>query len=336
MNVSAEQSTLETSVMPNVPIYTTEELEQLTLDRRATLLRFSHEIGTLLGPRLLGHFEGDEERVTVSKADRERISEESIEGGLFIDEHDSRYKAAEEEDNSDSASGLVIVRSAKGVLEAQRLGLKVPCKLQVAGQPGVVFPPDEYPKVARSPKDLASTSMTAQRARLWEQNAALPPKQRMKRKEINEAVKAKARAVLRGYVDRTVTLEHEYEHGYDLIKRLRRQTRGLEEGETTTPQNQYKARNLAKDLKSADEMFRDTIEIAAIYSNWSDKQVQGAHRALTKALYRGISPRDNGIAWRYMTELQGKYINMRRFKLLQARARCEEEIAKHPKKNIQA
>lgn len=317
-------------LVSNIPIYSLADLEELELERRVTLLRFSHQIGELLGTRLLGHFEPSGEPVSVSKRELKRIEDESIEAGLYISQQDSRYIESDDADQ-DFTSGLVTVRAGKGVAAARQLGLKLPFDLKLYGQPGVVFPPDEYPAIARSVKDLAKTSMTAQRAHLWKQNAELPKEERLTRKQINEGVKAKARAVLRGFVDRTKKLETEYIVDHDLLVKLRRQTRGLESGETKTPQNQYKAKNLAKELKLADEMFRETLEVAAIYNNWGDKQVQGAHRALTKVLYRGISPRENGIAWRRMTELQGQYINARRFKLLQARARCEQEIARHPR-----
>lgn len=337
MAVNAETLPLELeedAPRGNAPIFTQEELESLELDRRVTLLSFSHQIGELLGTRLLGYFEADKRRIGLSEDDLKRIQEESIEAGLYIGSDDPRYVDREEqpEEEYGAESGLVTIRSPQGVLRAQELNLKLPDAFKHGAQPGVVFPPNEYPKVARSPKDLAKAAMVAQRAKLWEENAALLPEEQMSRSEINEKVKAKARAVLRGFIDSGVKLELEYDDDHEVLLRLRRQTRGLGEGETRTPQNHYKARNLARDLRTADEMFRETLEVAAIYNNWGEKQVQGAHKALTKILYRGISPAANGLAWRGMTELQGGYINARRFKLIQARVRYEQEIARHPKK----
>ncbi|MCA9334328.1 hypothetical protein KC963_04730 [Candidatus Saccharibacteria bacterium] len=306
----------------DIPTYTIDDLSELDLERRTTLPTVSRQIGQVLSRHLIESSTTDN-ALTISKEDRERVQEESLQSGLYIYEDDPRYV---------DASELVTVRSRRGVAIARGMRLTLPFEADFASQPAVVFPSDEYSKVARSPYDLVKATMANTRNAKQKANLELPEAERLSGEEIEKEVKASARAVLRTYIESTEDLESEYLADGSTLSRINRQTQGIAPGETKTPQNQYKGINLVKEIRRAEEMFRETIEVAAINNNWGNKQVAGAHNALTKGLYRGISPRENVLVWRSMTSVQEDYINSRRFKLLQARARCEDHLRKHAKK----
>ena len=299
--------------------YSVADLADIDPDRRVTLARLAREMGALLGP-LPGATATSDRTVAVRMEDLRRAEPVYVERGLYIPTDDPRYE------NGDQ---IIKTRFSRGVDTATNGGLKLPFRTSMS-QPGVVFGADEYHLVARSPADLVrATKAKTQRAN----QGILTPE------EAHQTRNRSAAHIMAEYIVKMASLEDEYAADHKLLSSLHRQA-----NPASTPQNQYKASNLDKVRKAADELFHQTVETAAINNGWDQTTVNRVHRAIASNLYRRGSSREVNHSWRRYIRMQGLYINARRFKLIQSRMACESqhslyqpylETAKRPEEKVQ-
>jgi len=210
----------------------------------------------------------------------------TIKGGLYIPPHDSRYAKAQQ---------LVKV----GVFEGTE-------KL------GVVFPADEFPKVARSPRDLAR-HMQARTRRANEANEDLD--------DVFEKTGRSAGHVLEDKIVAMGALSMELTADQDFLRKMR-----TEVGNSWIAH--YKSKNLERHRVRTDEMIHDTADIAAINLNPGSTEIKRLHDEIKKLLYGGNhSHAEIAQIWHEYITLVGKYIGMRLNKIEVSVKLTGEELA---------
>ena len=283
--------------------YTSEVPLDLDSSNRTTLLTVTSKIGELLTEAELS--QGQPYQVT--NEDINRLGKRSLSRGLYLYPKDPRLSGARE---------LVSVKAQDSYEIAEDAGLTLPFQSHFDDQPSVVFPASEFPKVGLAPAGIVRRAQ----ANTQNKNAHL------NRDETRKIVDKSARGVLRTYIEGMDALESKYIRDYDIARSLFKQTRN-----TKTPQNQYRTDNLVQNIVRIDGVFRQMIEAASINNKWSNQDVIGANHALNKMLYTNNSLIDNRLGWRVMLEAGAKYVNARRFKLLQARSNCVNHLTLHAK-----
>lgn len=189
------------------------------------------------------------------------------------------------------------------------------CELNIKGvvprNAGVVFPRSEYKKVARNAADFAKSI----RAGVLQNNIG-PDQEEARAKASRGATEA-----LQGMLTGMDTLEGSLLAERQLLEKVYRQNK-------TSWQAQYKAKNLDKLRKNADELIHEAADTAAITLNLGTVALAAMHRAITSNLYRRGSRSELNYRWREYTAMAGRYSNARRGKVWQSRADCEEQLAK--------
>lgn len=286
--------------------YSIGDLEDIDPERRITLAHLTLAMGALLGPFPLtsSRYKTDK-ALKVNSADFRRGEPHYIQQGLYISSDDPRYE---------NANQLVKTRHQGGMQIAIDGDLKLPFRPE-SNHPGVVFHADEYHLVARSPIDL----VRATKAKTQKANQGTAD-----REEVEQTVNRSAAHVTERYIKGLSALEADYIGDHKILTSIHRQTKGRDP-DKKIPRNQFKAKNLDKARKRADEMFHETVETAAINNNWGQLAINGVHRAIASSLYRRGSSREIDLAWRSYVSIQGLYINARRFKLIQSRTACESQ-----------
>jgi len=194
----------------------------------------------------------------------------TIKGGLYIPPHDSRYAKAQQ---------LVKVGVFEGI---ERVG--------------VVFPADEFPKVARSPRDLAR-HMQAKTRRANEANEDLD--------DVFERTGRSAGHVLEDKIVAMGALSMELTADQDFLRKMRGEV-----GNSWIAH--YKSKNLERHRVRTDEMIHDTADIAAINLNPGSTEIKRLHDEIKKLLYGGNhSHAEIAQIWHEYITLVGKYIGMR-------------------------
>lgn len=285
--------------------FSVADLADIDPERRVTLARLAMSLGDLFGPRPGAASKID--RALKTNSAHYRLAEPyCIQQGLIIPRDDPRYANADQ---------LVKTTYQAGTQVAIDGGLKLPFP-PTSKHPGVVFGADEYHLVARSAPDL----VRAGKAQTQRANQG-----KLSSEEVRDKRNRSAAHIAANYIKKLTGLEAEYITDHRLLTRLHRQAKGPDT--KRTPQNQYKAKNLDRDRRYADELFHETVETAAINNGWGQVAINGIHRAIASLLYRKGSSREIDQAWRRFIEMQGLYINARRFKLIQSRMACESQYS---------
>ena len=192
-----------------------------------------------------------------------------------------------------------------------------PCKLEAKGvvgqNVGVVFPPDEFKVVARNAADFVKTVKNKTRA---------ANKHEIDREEVTEKQKRSAAHAMRSKIISLDQLEEEIVQERIVLGKVYRQTK-------STWGAQYKAKNLDRDRKQADELIHETAEIAGTTFNLGTVAMSALHRAITSNMYRRGSRTDLNHHWAQYVELTGQYANARRGKIWQSRADCLQQLGKY-------
>lgn len=290
--------------------YVSEVPSGIDSNKRTTLATASRQIGVLLGKQIQSEAEmQDAEPYVATNDDMQRIGKISLERGLYLYWDDPRRKGARE---------LVEVKSEEGFHEVLQSGLKLPFEeVHFKYQPSVVFPASEFTKVSLNPERLVRSAQ----AKAQNKNEG-----NVNRDENRKNADKSARGILRTYIESIDALEAKYSRDFETYGRLFRLTEP-----SKTPRNQYRSINLVRHMAHADGLFRQMIEVAGINNKWTHQQVVGANHALNEVLYFDGTGLGNDLGWRTMLKQGGMYINARRFKLMQARANCENHLTLHAK-----
>ncbi len=175
---------------------------------------------------------------------------------------------------------------------------------------GVVFPPDEFVIVARNAADFVK----AVKNRTANVNTG-----KLNREEVIAKKNRSAAHAMEDRLTRMDKLEDEIIEETELLRKVFRQTR-------STWRAQYKAKNLDKDRKIADELIHETAEISGGTFNLGTTAISALHRAITSNLYRRGSSNDLLRNWDAYLTMTGQYANARRGKIWQSRADCEQQL----------
>lgn len=232
----------------------------------------------------------------------------SIESGLYIKAGDPRFADAE---------GIVTISSrhateaAKQALKDERAGKqpKVP-----PINTGIIFPSDEFSVLGYYPKALARH----QRTKTRRANRTNPD-----RDEAKEKVGRSAGHTLEGYIKGMNTLEGTLLDERAVLMSLYR--------DLTTPiwQARFKARNLDRRRKQADETIHNTAETASINLNLGTTAVEGLHRAIRANLYRRGTQDQLAENWLSYIVMTGRYAAARIDRLTSLVATAQEELTRY-------
>jgi hypothetical protein len=267
------------------------ELEGVDPERRITLARMAGMLGRAIAdtpPSPHADYPLDVYRKNFLDA-----SPDSIEHGLYIPPSDSRFARAE----------LLVTVSRE------------PCNLDLPGvvlpSVGVVFPKEEFAVVARNARDLVKHV----KAQTLKANGDHPDRDEAEAKAHRSAAHA-----MEGKLQGLNTLDNELIGERKLLGKIFREAK-------SSWSAHYKAKNLDRDRKLADELIHNAAETASINLNLGTVALNAMHRAIVSSLYRRGSSRELNLMWQTYTSLTGRYANARRGKVSQSRNACEKQLA---------
>ncbi|MDB5164526.1 MAG: hypothetical protein JWL89_152 [Candidatus Saccharibacteria bacterium] len=296
--------------------YSPEDADITNSGERLRLSEFALKLGSLALP---DSESSQRQFLDVGQTDVERATDTAwIERSLYIWWNDPRYNNGEQIVKTEFRAGVEYAR-AQGICVP--FDLKYNEKRREYDQPGVVFPMDEYNLIARNPGGLINHIKN--HTRRAHADTPVDHPDYIDRNEVNRRVKSSGAKVARSYVEKVKGLDDKYVTDRELLLRLRRQTKqwDLKSG---MPVDLYKVKDLDKARKRAEEMFSQTAETVAINAGLTDKEVSAMHRARAKELFgKKGSTKDTDAAWQRQLLIQGRYINARRFKLLQSIFACQ-------------
>lgn len=267
---------------------TYEDLEWADPEKRGKLARMVRAYGELLGPT--ESVDANHDLILdIAIEDFQHASPLSIKSGLYIYPDDPRY-------SSSFTEQLVRIGSRKGNPHV----------------PSVVFPSDEYSKVAHSARGLTSRNMN--KARLSAGKKGLGPT------ETELLVGRAAANILTSYIGSLDGLDKNLEK-----KRTTMLAPLYKETNTWVPH--FKIKNLDKRRREFDEEVHHILDTASLNLNIGSIALKGAHRALASNLYRqGKTPHDINHQWRRYLHLTRDYVRARRQKIQISREECELEL----------
>jgi hypothetical protein len=211
-----------------------------------------------------------------------------IKSGLYIPPSDPRFKRAE-----------LLVK------------VGVDLKSMASGNVGVVFPPDEFKTVARSPRDLVR-HMQATTRRANETNED--------RDDVTERTGRSAGHVLAQKMAAMAALSGTLDVDRDFLRKMYKEL-------DSSWIAHYMSKNLERHRVRADEMIHDTADVAAINMNYGSQGVARLHNGIKKRLYGGNrSHAQISEQWQSYIELVGKYIGMRLVKIDVSTQLCQDEL----------
>lgn len=223
-------------------------------------------------------------------------SVKAIESGLYIPPRDERFKSAN-----------LIITIGHQPCELERDGV-------VGRRTGVIFPADEFKIVARNARDFVKHV----KAQSLAKNADNPDKEEVEQ----TALRAAARAMTRK-IDDLDDLEQDIIDERQLLIKVYRQAKGTNRGP------RYKAKNLDKLRKQADEIIHNTAETSAINRNLGTISVKAMHKAIMSSLYRRGSNSQVAYNLGEYTAMAGRYATARRGKVWQSRRDCAIQLIEY-------
>jgi hypothetical protein len=268
-----------------------ELIEEIGPDTRITLGRLALKLGEEIAP----HAPREEHRdkaLRIYRKDLYAAEPQTIETGLYIPPSDPRYRTAE----------LLITVGDE------------PCELELPGvvdkRMGVVFPREEFHVVARNARDFTK-HVKAKTLRANKENGD--------RDEVEAKTYRSAAHAMDQKIQSLGGLENKLIEDRHLLGKIFRDTR-------STWRAHYKAKNLEKDRKAADELIHDTAETASINLNLGTTSINALHRAITSNLHRRGSAREITHMWQSYSRMVGRYVNARRGKVIQSRNACLKQL----------
>lgn len=295
--VAAEQLTLEPrNILPTG----LEALPGIDPDRRITLAMLCGSLARAVSSEPAA-------AVVSDPGSADMASREFIEQGLYIYRDDPRYDTAEQ---------LVLPRSRSGIQRVTRENLKLPFDLR-RGQPGIVVRAEEVSQVSFSPGNLVNIV----KARVRSANPDMDSEELRKKANRGAAKALREKLAKMEKLEESIVLENE------LLARVLRQTlHGT--GRRSTVQNQFKARNLDRARRQADELVYDTLETSAINNFLTNYEKRLQKQQVRQRLYNGnFSAREIDQSWHEMCTTVGLYGNARRLTVWQIMAACRSRFA---------
>jgi hypothetical protein len=240
-----------------------------------------------------------EDKITLNRL--VRLAGQDVSEGLPADELTAAIAAIKD--------GLYIAPTDERYYNAQQL-----IKLGIAQgieKVGVVFPADEFPKVARSAHDLA-LHMQAKTRRANETNDDPA--------DVAERTGRAGGHVLQDKIKTMGGLSLSLQTDQAFLRKMR-----AEVGRTWIAP--YKFKNLERHRVRTDEMIHDTAEVAAINTNPGSAEIRALHDGIKKRLYGGNqSHSEIAQTWNAYITLVGKYIGMRLNRINISVKLCETEL----------
>lgn len=232
----------------------------------------------------------------------------AIEAGLYIPKDDPRYENAE---------GLIEVNPRFATDAAKTAAQEVGEGKQPKVPPtfiGVIFPPDEFKGIGYYPKALAKRVRTDTRA------ANLSAADR---DEVDEKAGRSAGHTLEGYIKKMNGLQNGLFDERNMLRSLFK--------DLTTPawQAHYKARNLDKKRKQADEKIHKTAEVASINLNLGNTAIEGLHKAIKFNLYGHLTQDQLVESWLRYIVMTGRYASARIDRLVSSIAASQSELGRY-------
>lgn len=272
--------------------FSLERVRGVDPEKRITLLRLARSLGHTIEPRAEAEAHSDP-ALDIYRKNFKDADTEALESGLYIPRNDPRYSKAE----------LLVTVSTE------------PCHLDLPGivphDVGVVFPREEFSIVARSAKDLSRhVRAKTRRANGSEED----------RDEVEARVNRSAAHAMEGKLKGINELDNYLIDERKLLFTVLREARSLWAAH-------YKAKNLDKKRKQADELIHNAAETASINLNLGTVTIRAMHRAIASNLYRRGSSRELRNMWQKYLTMTGRYTNARRGKVSQSKSACEKEFA---------
>lgn len=210
-------------------------------------------------------------------------------------------------------SGLYIPPNSVGFKNADLVVVigHQPCGLDDKGvvdrRMGVVFPKEEFKIVARNARDFVKHV----KARTYAANSS-----EMDRESVEQKANRAAARSMRLKMTELNSLESSLVEERDLLIEVYRQAKGTKLGAP------YKAKNLDKIRKQADEIIHNVAETSSINRNMGTVAVNAMHRAIMSKLHRGGSSSQIAHNWAQYATMAGQYTSARRGKVWQSRRDC--------------
>jgi hypothetical protein len=181
---------------------------------------------------------------------------------------------------------------------------------------GIVVSEEEFPIIARSASDLAiAAEAKTRRARIRQGNS-----------DVEEIAQDSGRAGAHSmeskiyYLDR---LRDSLLEDKDVLLRVYKDSKAAYLGRYRT---NYKAKNLDRLRKRADELIHETARVASINTDQGTTALNGIHRAIASRLYRRGTYKELAFSWAYYSFFTGRYINAKLGKIDQSRDSAEKEL----------
>jgi len=182
---------------------------------------------------------------------------------------------------------------------------------QTSADFGVVFPSQEFPIVARNPRDFAHHTVNKTgKAHLYDVDR-------------DEAHKTKMRSgghALISKMDSQKRLARDYLADLADFRALY--------GDLMKPiAARYKVKNIEPKRALADERIHDAVEVAAIHLELKNAAVNGLHRVIRKKLYSGnYSEAERRANWKQYLTIPGLHTRAKLHKLGVSYNMCQEEL----------
>jgi hypothetical protein len=256
--------------------YTLEDMPFIDPEKRINLARLARAYGNMLGP-MDGVTETYDHLLDVAIDDFGNASKASIKAGLFIPPHDDRYH------NPDTEQ---LVRTGN-IMGDNPLW-------------GVVFPADQFKKVARSPRGLAEQRMAVTR----DANKDNPDDA-----AVDATVGRSAGHVMERYIPGMVKLD-------DQLDALREKVLlPLHSEARFNWQAHYNTKAIDLKFKIFVEEMHNTLDTASLNLNIGTVALKAAHRALTSNLTRRGSASEQNAQLQEYVGLSRQYVKARRKKI---------------------
>lgn len=212
-----------------------------------------------------------------------------IKAGLYIPPQDRRFRRAE-----------LLVR------------VGVDFESSAPGNVGVVFPPEEFKTVARSPRDLVR-HMQAVTRRANETNED--------RDDVSERTGRSAGHVLTQKIAAMTALSGTLEGHREFLRKMHKEL-------DSSWIAHYMSKNLEKHRVRIDEMIHDTADVATVNLNYGSDGIARLHNGIKKKLYGGNRTHaEISEQWQAYIQLVGRYIGMRLIKIGASVQFCEKELS---------
>lgn len=183
----------------------------------------------------------------------------------------------------------------------------------------VAFWPADHTEIIKSPQGLARDVM----ARVAKSNRPLESQTEKERRMHSGAAQALAgKSALLEALQMRISKERTM--ALSLFRQVREPARV-----GGTPQNQYKAENLARAMHGFDVLFFKMLQTAGQSSGWPTAQLHAAQKASVAARYKAPDSDTLMAAWRDQIGTFGLYTNARLHRLAQIQAATATEQQKH-------